>query len=261
MRGVGPGEGPADRGKGKTGGPDTIRTCDLSLRRGPLYPTELRGRARRLSQGCFDPGTPGDRRSSAPHPAFGHPLPARCAGRGNASTPALRLWSRKLLSERKRDDANSNEPVSLSAPRGERVPEGRVRGALPKRHRRLPSARNRERRADAEPKSPRCDSAVFVRPRPCGMIDGKDAGQRRGQGVSERHSSFDGRKRSARTNARRRDVVSVHGAAQSPLAGRFDVDSFRDRRVRGSPARAQPHTHLSLRSSRPSPTQRVTFRT
>src|SRR5690606_21019848 len=24
------------------GGPDTIRTCDLSLRRGPLYPAELR---------------------------------------------------------------------------------------------------------------------------------------------------------------------------------------------------------------------------
>lgn len=30
--------------------PDRIRTCDLSFRKAPLYPTELRGRSRRLPQ-------------------------------------------------------------------------------------------------------------------------------------------------------------------------------------------------------------------
>ena len=33
-----------------TGGPDTIRTCDLPLRRGTLYPAELRGHAKILAQ-------------------------------------------------------------------------------------------------------------------------------------------------------------------------------------------------------------------
>ena len=34
-------------GNARNGGPDTIRTCDLSLRRGPLYPTELRSQVRK----------------------------------------------------------------------------------------------------------------------------------------------------------------------------------------------------------------------
>src|SRR4051812_8822166 len=52
----------------KTGAPDTIRTCDLCLRRATLYPAELRVRAGHL---------------------------ADWAGGGNASDrPIWRLWAR-----------------------------------------------------------------------------------------------------------------------------------------------------------------------
>lgn len=51
-----------------TGGPDTIRTCDLSLRRGPLYPAELRGRRWALSQG----NRPHDTPAHLPSPCSSH---------------------------------------------------------------------------------------------------------------------------------------------------------------------------------------------
>src|SRR5690606_20778901 len=43
---------PCGRGRREAGGPDTIRTCDLPLRRGTLYPAELRGQGRGLSHGA-----------------------------------------------------------------------------------------------------------------------------------------------------------------------------------------------------------------
>jgi hypothetical protein len=61
---------------GLAGGPDTIRTCDLCLRRAALYPAELRVRAggentagEALAQGALDPLGAGLTADAAPPPS------------------------------------------------------------------------------------------------------------------------------------------------------------------------------------------------
>src|SRR5690606_7503632 len=72
-----------------SGGPDTIRTCDLPLRRGPLYPAELRGRGgnyRRPARRAAPGPPPGVFLAGSPLAAGGGPSPFR---RGRRPAPAV----------------------------------------------------------------------------------------------------------------------------------------------------------------------------
>src|SRR5271155_2627477 len=65
----------------KIGGPDTIRTCDLCLRRAALYPAELRVRSRALVISASGPPAQAGLTGV-------HPLPPGAGGHGSVLSAA-----------------------------------------------------------------------------------------------------------------------------------------------------------------------------
>ena len=95
------------------GGPDTIRTCDLALRRGALYPTELRGQRVDF---CTEPSLVQHPIRILPHPRAS----AQCASPHCASACSSTSWLRPTDHATIPGAASDRHPASPSRKHAER---------------------------------------------------------------------------------------------------------------------------------------------